>query len=60
MDSGNIAVVVLLVVVVVLAALVFMFGYPLLIWVAVLAAFAALALIVYISLGDFGKKPSHS
>lgn len=57
-DSGNRAIAVILAAVVVVAALVWLFGYPLLIWVAVLSAFAALGFIVYISLGDMGAKPS--
>lgn len=60
MNSGNIAVVVLLVIVLVIAGLVYMYGYPLLISVAVFASFAAIALIVVLSLGDFRKKPSRS
>ena len=60
MNSGNIAVVVLLLIVVVLAGLVYLYGYPLLIGVAVFASFAAIALIVVLSVGDFGKKPSRS
>jgi hypothetical protein len=59
MDSGNRAILVLLAVVVVLAGLVYLFGYPLLIWVAVLSAFAAIAFIVVLSAGDF-EKPSRA
>lgn len=57
MDPANRVILVLLAVVVVLAGLVFLFGYPLLIWVAVLASFAAIGLLVYISAGDFGQQP---
>ena len=59
MDSpGNRAIVALLAIVVVLAGLVYLFGYPLLISVAVLGAFVALVFIVALSAGDLGEKPS--
>ena len=57
MDSGNRAIVMILAAVVVLAALVWLFGYPLLVWLAVLSAFSALALIVVLA-ADLGAKPS--
>ncbi len=58
MDSpGNRATVALLAIVVVLAGLVYLFGYPLLITVAVVAAFAALVFIVVLSAGDMADKP---
>ena len=55
---GNRSIAVLLVAIVVLAALVYFFGYPLLISVAVLATFAAIAFIVVLSAGDMGEKRS--
>jgi hypothetical protein len=55
---GNRAIVVLLVAIFVLAALVYFFGYPLLISAAVLATFAALGFIVLLSAGDRGEKRS--
>ena len=59
MDSaGNRAIVALLAIVVVLAGLVYLFGYPLLITVAVIATFAAIVFIVVLSAGDMGEKPS--
>jgi hypothetical protein len=58
MDSnGNRAIAALLAIVVVLAGLVYLFGYPMLITVAVIATFAALILIVVLSAGDMGEKP---
>jgi membrane protein implicated in regulation of membrane protease activity len=57
-SSGNRAVAALLAAVVVLAGLVVLFGYPFLISVAVIAAFAALAFIVVLSAGDTLDKPS--
>ena len=57
-SSGNRAILALLAAVVVLAGLVYLFGYPLLISAAVIAAFAALAFIVVLSAGDMMEKPS--
>jgi hypothetical protein len=57
-SSGNRAVAVLLAAVVLPAGLVFLFGYPFLISVAVIAAFAALAFIVVLSAGDMLDKLS--
>jgi hypothetical protein len=57
-SSGNRAIVALLAIVVVLAGLVYLFGYPLLITVAVIAALASLAFIVVLSAGDMLEKPS--
>ncbi len=48
-SSGNRAIVALLAIVVVLAGLVYLFGYPLLITVAVIAALASLVFIVVLS-----------
>jgi len=45
-------------VVLVLVALVALVGYPALIWISVLAAWAALVLIVVLSAGDMLEKPS--
>jgi fatty acid desaturase len=59
MDSGNRAIVVILAAVVVLAALVWLFGYPLLVWLAVLSAFSALAFIVFMA-ADLGAKPKEA
>ena len=56
--SGVRAILVILFVVVVLANLVALFGYPMLIGTAVIAAFAALALIVVLSAGDMMDKPA--
>ena len=57
-SSGNRAILVLLAGGFVLAGLVTLFGYPQLIWAAVTAAFAALALFVALSAGDILEKPS--
>ena len=56
-SSGNRAIAVILLVVVVLAALVYLFGLSLLIWVSVIAAFAALIFMVLLSAGDLFEKP---
>ncbi len=56
---GNRAIAVILVAVVVLAALVYFYGYPLLISAAILATFAALGVIVLLSTGDMGGKHSN-
>ena len=57
MDSPDARVILsLLGAVVVVAALVYLFGYPALIWIAVLSSFAALALIVVLSAGDLGDR----
>ena len=56
--SGNRAIVALLAIVVVLAGLVYLFGYPLLITVAVIAALASLVFIVVLSAGELLEKPS--
>ena len=57
-SSGNRAIVFILAAALVLAALVAVFGYPVLITVAVIAAFAALASIVVLSAGDKTDKPA--
>ena len=60
MDSpGNRAIAVILVAVVVLAVLVYLFGLPLLIWISVIASFAALVVMVLLSAGDLFQKRSH-
>jgi hypothetical protein len=58
-SSGNREIVAILIAVVVLAVLVYLFGLPLLIWVAVIASFAALALLVWMSAGDLFQKTHH-
>ncbi|HKN27429.1 MAG TPA: hypothetical protein VJY34_05895 [Roseiarcus sp.] len=59
MDSSGVrAILVILFAVVVLANLVALFGYPMLIVTAVVAAFAALGAIVVLSAGDMMDKPA--
>ena len=59
MDSSGVrAILVILFAVVVLANLVALFGYPMLIVTAVIAAFAALGFIVAISARDMIDKPA--
>ncbi len=59
MNSGNLAIVVILVALVVAAALVYLFGLPFLIWASIIATFAVLVLLVYLSAGDMFEKPHH-
>jgi hypothetical protein len=57
-SSANRAIVAIIVAVLAFANLVALIGYPLLIWTAVIAAFAALAFIVALSAGDLADKPA--